>query len=140
MLHNFKFTDCKILEIIEEKKLQQIQISQGYANCSIAVIAENAVIVSDIKIAETLRKYKIDVLCLNEIPTIRLLNANNQYSQMNGFIGGALGRVENKIVVFGDLRKIDQQNRIRNFVQKYDLELVHFEDFEMIDYGGIVVI
>ena len=140
MVHNFQFTDKKILEFIEKENLQKIQIAQGYSNCSISVISENAVIVEDKKIAEILRKYNIDVLCLGDVPDIKLLNAKNQYSQMKGFIGGAMARVEDKIIVFGDLAKIDKQNKIRDSVRKYDLQIIDFTGLDVIDYGGIVII
>ena len=140
MVHHFKLTDHTILEFINQEKLSKIQISQGYANCSIAVIDRNAVIVTDPKIAEILRKDKIDVLYLTDMPDIKLLNEKNKYSQMQGFIGGPMARIEDKIVIFGDLRKIDKENKIRNFIQKYDLEIVDFEGLDVIDYGGIVLL
>ncbi len=140
MIHNFQYTEPKILEWIEKENLQKIPISQGYANCSIAVINENSAIVADAKIAETLRKYKIDVLCLDDLPDIKLWNNQNEYSKMRGFIGGAMARIEDKIMVFGDLRKIDKQGKIRDFIQNYGLELVDFEGLDVVDYGGIVVL
>lgn len=140
VVHNFQFTDQKILEFMEKENLQKIQIAQGYSNCSISVISENAVIVEDKKIAEILRKYDIDVLCLDDVPDIKLLNAKNQYSQMKGFIGGTMARVEDKIIVFGDLAKIDKQNKIRDFVRKYDLQIIDFTGLDVIDYGGMVII
>ena len=140
VIHNFKYTEPKILEFIEKQNLQKIQIAQGYSNCSIAVISENAVIVTDKTIAETLKKYHIDVLYLDKLPDIKLLNEKREYSQMQGFIGGAMARVENKVVVFGDLKRIDKNGKIKNFVQKRHLEIVDFEDLDVIDYGGMIVI
>lgn len=140
VVHNFKFTDSKILDFIEQENLHKIQISQGYSNCSIAVISKNAAIVTDSKIAEALRKYDIDVLYLDNLPDIKLLNAENEYSQMKGFIGGAMARVEDKMIVFGDLKKIDKQGKIKSFIQKYDLEIVDFKGLDVVDYGGMVVI
>ena len=140
IIHNFKYTDNKIIEILENKNLHKIQISQGYANCSIAVIDNNAVIVTDLKIAETLKKYDIDVLYLDYMPEIKLLDENYNYSKMNGFIGGAIGKIDNKIIIFGDLKKIDKDNKIFNFLKKHDLEIIDFKDLDIIDYGGIVLI
>lgn len=128
------------MKFVERENLQKIQVSQGYANCSIAVISENSAIVADKKIAETLRKYKIDVLYLEYLPDIKLWNSQNEYSKMRGFIGGAMARIEDKIIVFGDLRRIDKQGKIRDFIQKQHLEIVDFEGLDVIDYGGIVVL
>ena len=140
MIHNFQFIESQILEFIEKENLQKIQISQGYANCSIAVISENSAIVADEKIAETLRKYQIDVLCLDDLPDIKLWNSQNEYSKMRGFIGGAMARIEDKIMVFGDLKKIDKQGKIRDFIHKQELEIVDFEDLDVIDYGGMITL
>lgn len=139
MVHNFKLTDSKILATIQAQNLTKIQIAQGYSNCSIAVIDENAVIVTDSTIAKILSSYGIDVLYLQDLD-IKLLNEKGEYSQMKGFLGGAMARVEEKTVVFGDLKKIDKQGKIRDFVQKYGLELVDFEGLDVVDYGGIVVL
>ena len=104
------------------------------------MINENAVIVTDFKIAETLKKSGVDVLCLKNSPDIKLLDAQGNYSKMNGFIGGAITRVEDKVIVFGDLGKIDKTQQILNFVKKYNLELVDFKGLDVIDYGGLIII
>ncbi len=140
VIHNFKFTDTKILEYIEKENLQKIQISQGYANCSIAVINQNAAIVTDSKIAEILRNDEIEILCLDYLPDIKLLNAQNEFSQIKGFIGGAMARIEDKMIVFGDLKKIDKEGKIKDFIQNYHIEIVDFEGLDVIDYGGMVEI
>lgn len=95
---------------------------------------------TDKKIAEILRKDKIDVLCLQDFLDIKLWNSQSEYSKMRGFIGGAIARIEDKIIVFGDLRKIDKQGKIRGVIQKHNLEIVDFEGLDVIDYGGIVVL
>lgn len=137
VVHNFKYTDKKILEIIENKKLSKINISQGYSNCSICVIDKNAVIVADSKIAGILQKFGIEVLCLDYLPDVKLLDEDNNWSKMNGFIGGGITRIEDKIVVFGDLNKIDKQNKIRKFIKARNLEIVDFAGLDVVDYGGI---
>lgn len=139
-VHNFNFTDSEIVKFIEKENLQKIQILQGYSKCSIAVVNENAAIVTDAKIAETLQKYKIDVLCLEELPDIKLWNAKNQYSQMRGLIGGAMARIDDKMMVFGDLKKMDEKGKIRSFLHKHHLKIIDFEGLDVIDYGGLVVI
>ena len=139
-MHNFKFTDNKISEIIESKKLEKIQISQGYSNCSIAVLSENSAITTDLKIAQKLKKHNINVLYLEKISNINLLEKNRIFSSMAGFIGGAIGKIENKIIVFGDLSKIDESGKIRDFIKQNNLELIDFKNLDVIDYGGIITI
>lgn len=103
------------------------------------MIEQNAVIVTDLTIAKVLSNNGIEVLYLDDLD-IKLLDEKGEYSQMKGFIGGAMARVEDKIVVFGELKKLDKQGKIKDFVQKYGLELVDFEGLEVVDYGGFVVL
>lgn len=117
-IHNFKYTDKKLLEIIDKKGLNKININQGYSNCSIAVIDDNSAIVSDKKIANMLQEYGIDTLYIDEKLDIKLLDKKGNYSKMSGFIGGAIERMENNVIVFGDLNKIDKENKIRNLDRK----------------------
>lgn len=140
VVHNFKFSDKKINQIINKKGLNKIQVSQGYSNCSIAVINEKSVITSDKKIAQELEKNNIDCLYFENNSNIKLLNENDKYSKMNGFIGGAIGKAEDKVIVFGDLLKIDKSGKIRYFIEKNNLSLIDFKGLDVIDYGGIITI
>lgn len=139
-IHNFKYTDKKLLEIIDKKGLNKININQGYSNCSIAVIDDNSAIVSDKKIANMLQEYGIDTLYIDEKLDIKLLDKKGNYSKMSGFIGGAIERMENNVIVFGDLNKIDKENKIRNFITSRNLNIIDFKGFDVIDYGGIIKI
>ena len=130
----------KLLEIIDKKGLNKININQGYSNCSIAVIDDNSAIVSDKKIANMLQEYGIDTLYIDEKLDIKLLDKKGNYSKMSGFIGGAIERMENNVIVFGDLNKIDKENKIRNFITSRNLNVIDFKGFDVIDYGGIIKI
>ena len=140
VIHNFKYTDEKILEIIQKEKLNMININQGYSNCSIAVIDDKCVVVTDKKIAEKLSQNDFDVLLLEKNLDIKLLKNDGDYSRMSGFIGGCIARIDNKIVIFGDISKIDKEKKIRNFIQSRNLEIVYFNGLDVIDYGGVLVI
>ena len=78
------------------------------------------------------------MLLLDYIPDIKLKDEYGNFSSMTGFIGGAIGRVRDNIIVFGDLNKIDKENKIRNFIKARDLKLIDFKGLDVIDYGGIV--
>ena len=80
------------------------------------------------------------MLFLDYIPNIKLLNENGEYSQKNGFIGGAISRIGDNIVVLGDLDKIDYNNKIRNFIKKKNLNIKEFTGINVVDYGGIMEI
>lgn len=138
-IHNFKYTDKKILELLDIKNYNKINIKQGYSKCSIAVIDSNSAIVTDSKIANILSKNNIDVLLLDKAieKNIHLLN-NNNYSTMTGFIGGCISRIDDYIFVSGDLSKIDVDNKIRTFISNKGLSLIDFPGEDIIDYGGII--
>lgn len=135
--HNFEYTDSKVKEELIKQEYKLINTSQGYTNCSIVVVDDNSAIVTDKGLYKILQKYNIDVLYLEYQPDIKLLN-NGQYSNKIGFIGGAISRIKDKIVVFGDLDKIDYSQEIRQFIEKKKLEIIEFKGLDVLDYGGIV--
>lgn len=140
VIHNFKYTNKEALNLIDKCNLNKINIKQGYSNCSIAVIDENSVIVSDEKIANILSENKIEVLNINWNLDIKLLNSKGTYSDMTGFIGGAISRLDDYVIVFGDLEKIDKNNIIRSYIIKKGFKIIDFKGLDVIDYGGIIEI
>lgn len=140
VIHNFKYTDTKILEIIKKENLNMINIKQGYSKCSIAVIDSNSAIVTDKKIAEILIKNKIEVLLIDDDLDIKLLKNNGKYSNMKGFIGGCITRIEDKVVIFGELSKIDKNEKIRKFIESRNIKIIEFRGMDVIDYGGILTL
>lgn len=138
-LHNFEYTDSKIKEKLKKQGYELINTSQGYTNCSIAVIDDNSAIVTDKGLYKILQKHDVEVLYLEYQPDIKLLT-NNQYSNKNGFIGGAIARIDENIMVFGDLTKIDQNQVMRKFIKSRNLNIIEFKGLDVIDYGGIVEI
>jgi hypothetical protein len=136
-VHNFKYTDENIVKILGEECFNSINVSQGYTKCSVAVIDENSCITCDVGIAKLLQENGIDVLLIEEKLDIHLLK-ENKYSDMIGFIGGSIVRLENKIIVFGDLEYIDKDNKIREYILSKNLEIVDFKGLDVIDYGSIV--
>ena len=138
-LHNFEFCDSKLKQELINQGYELVNTTQGYTNCSIAVIDENSAIVTDKGLYKILQKHNVEVLYLDYEPDIKLLN-NNEYSQRKGFIGGAISKIDDKIIVFGDLNKIDKNNQIRKFIEERNLKIIDFKDLDVIDYGGIVVL
>lgn len=138
-IHNFEYTDSKVKQELIQQGYKLINTTQGYTNCSIAVIDDNSAVVTDKGLHKILKKHGIDVLYLEYEPDIKLL-LNNEYSNRKGFIGGCISRVGNSIIVFGDLNKMDKDNKIRDFILNKHLQIIDFENLDVIDYGGIVEI
>ena len=139
-IHNFKYTSKKVLEILKKESFNLINVEQGYTNCSIAVIDDNSLIINDRGLYRVLSKYNFDILFIEEELDIKLLKNDLTYSLKKGFIGGCIARIENKVIIFGDLDKIDKNSKISNFIKNRGFEIIDFKGLDVIDYGGIVVI
>lgn len=137
-IHNFEYTDSKVKQELIQQGYKLINTTQGYTNCSIAVIDDNSAIVTDKGLYKILEKHGIDVLYLEYEPDIKLL-LKNEYSNRKGFIGGCISRIGNSIIVFGDLNKIDKDNKIRDFILNKHLQIIDFRNLDVIDYGGIIL-
>lgn len=137
--HNFKYTDPKIKEELVKQGYYLINTTQGYTNCSIAVIDNNSAIVTDKGLYKILQKYNIDVLYLEYEPDIKLLT-NTGYSTRKGFIGGAISRIHENIIIFGELKRIDKEGKIRRFITSKSLNVIEFKNLDVIDYGGTVLL
>lgn len=138
-LHNFEYTDDKIKEELAIQGYELINTTQGYTNCSIAVIDDKSAIVTDKGLYKILQKHNIDVLYIEYQPDIKLLTSNG-YSNKNGFIGGAIARIGENIIIFGDLNKIDKDKKIRKFIFSKKLNIIDFKELDVIDYGGIALL
>ena len=125
-----------------------IDVEQGYSNCSTCVLDDNSCITSDIGIARALMDAGVDTLYVCE-PDIKLKKRLStifkdesrmsfEDSKMQGFIGGAMARIGDTVVVFGDIANLVNGNKIRKFVEKKGLKLHHFEGLDVVDYGGVL--
>lgn len=137
-IHNFKYTDSQIVQELKKNNFELINVKQGYSNCSIVVIDENSIILNDKGLYNSLKDSGLNILFLDYMPDIKLLNEKGNYSEMNGFIGGAIARIDDNIVVFGDLNKVDNKSYIRKFIEKKNLNIIDFSGLDVIDYGGII--
>lgn len=138
-IHNFQYTDSKTKQILIDDGYNLINTTQGYTNCSIAVIDDNSAIVSDKGLYKILQFHGIETLLVKNDLDIKLLN-ENQYSNKKGFIGGCMSRIGNSIMVFGDLNKIDIDGKIKTFIKSKGLDIIEFKGLDIIDYGGLIEI
>lgn len=147
-VHNFKYTDDVLKQYLKTAGYTLVQVEQGYSKCSICAIDDNSCIVSDMGIARTLLDKGIDVLYVSE-PDIQLLKRTNSIfidearmrfctSDMQGFIGGAMVRIQDTVILFGDINNLVNGAKIKRFVESKGLKLHWFEGLDVIDYGGII--
>ena len=58
---------------------------------------------------------------------------------MNGFVGGAISILdENNVVIFGDLNKIDKNDKIKKFILSKNKNIIDFKNLDVVDYGGMI--
>lgn len=136
-IHNLKQTDEILKQELIKNGYELINTTQGYTNCSIAVIDDTSAIVTDKGLFKILEKHGIETLYIPEQLDIKLLNGN-EYSVKKGLIGGCISKIGDKIIVFGDLDKIDYTKKIRKFIQIKNREIIEFKGFDVIDYGGLI--
>lgn len=139
VVHNFEFTDSKLLEFIDEHGLKRISVNQGYSNCSVCVVSEKACVTSDVGICKALKLVDIDCLLLDS-NCIKLLNKNGLETKMRGFIGGASCVIGDEFILFGDSERLDNKFELLDFLDGYGLRLKDFKGLDIYDYGGIVVL
>lgn len=147
-IHNFKYTDNVVKFYLERHGYNLIDVEQGYSKCSTCVVDDNSCITTDIGIARKLLDAGIDTLYVSE-PDIKLKTRANKIfvkestmsfvdSTMQGFIGGALARLGNTVILFGDISNLVNGSKIKSFVEKKGLKFHHFEGLDVVDYGGVL--
>lgn len=147
-VHNFNYTDKNLLAYLKGADFNFVHVNQGYSKCSTCVLTEDACIVSDIGIARALIDAGIDVLYVSE-PDIKLLKRTNsifideermrfEYSDMTGFIGGAMVRLGDTVILFGDKCNLVNGGKIQKFIENKGLKFHDFEGLDIIDYGGVI--
>ena len=134
---NFKYVEKNIKIIIESSDLEKISVNQGYTRCSLFSIDETHYITSDLGIKKKLEDKGLNVLYITS-NNIRLLDKNSNYSKMNGFIGGALFKLKNNIVLFGDISKLEQGIELKEYIENLGYNFIYFEGEEVIDYGSVI--
>lgn len=147
-VHNFKYTDKNVLAYLKGENFNFVQVEQGYSKCSTCVLTDNSCITSDIGIARALIDTEIDVLYVSE-PDIKLLKRTNtifideermrfEYSNMVGFIGGAMVRLGDEVILFGDKCNLVNGGKIQKFIESKGLKFHDFKGLDIIDYGGVI--
>lgn len=129
-IHNLKFTNKDLKKRAEDLGMIFINVKQGYTKCNVVVINEDAIITSDMGIYKA-TKDLLKVLLIS--PGQVLLPGMN-----TGFLGGASGRVGNKIIFNGDLSTHSDFNEIVNFIKAEGLEPIWFEGCPLLDIGSII--
>lgn len=132
--HYLNYTDSKIIEYYKTNGAKLINVKQGYTKCSVAIINENAIITSDIKIAEYAQNVGIDALFTDNDQII--LKGQNC-----GFFGGICGKMDkNTLIINGNIEKLRNAESLLKFCQKYSVNIKPLNDSIPEDIGSILPI
>ncbi len=115
--HNLNFTESTIHEYYKSGSGKLINVKQGYTKCSVCVIAENAIITSDIKICESAKNYGIDAIYVDP-SEIKLSGMSN------GFVGGICGLIDkHTLAVNGDVMLTSFGRKFVGFCDKHEVSV-----------------
>lgn len=130
---NQKTIDPNLIDSYKEKKLNLINVNQGYAKCSTAIINSNSIITSDPSIYKNAKEHNIDALKI--VPGHIDLPGYNY-----GFIGGACSLIDkNKILFIGDINTHPDAKAICDFINYRDIEIVNLvPNKRLLDIGGMI--
>lgn len=133
-IHNFKYTDEKLIYYLKKENIKFINVNQGYSKCSTSIINNNAIITSDKSINNSCRKYNIEVLLIKE-GFIDLPGLNY------GFIGGSSAVISTKEILFtGNYGNHPNYNEINDFLLKNGKTPIILSNDNIIDLGSIITL
>lgn len=131
-IHNFKYTDEKLKYYLTKENVEFINVKQGYAKCSIAIIGQDSAITADYPIYEKLKQIGFNILLVE--PGHILLEG-----QKYGFIGGTCGSLSSNLaVISGTLEDHPNKEEILDFYKKNKIELITLSNNKILDIGTII--
>lgn len=131
-IHNFNYTDKKILEYLDKNNIKKIHVKQGYCKCSICIVDESSIITSDEGIYKEAIKNELNCLLI-EKGHINLFDLNY------GFIGGCSGLISNDtLAFFGDISNHPSYNEIVDFISSRNKNIISLSNEELLDLGSII--
>ncbi len=111
-----------------------VDVKQGYAKCSCAVVDENSIITDDESIAAALLQNGFDVLAVQK-GSVKL----NGFDY--GFIGGCCGKISKDTLAFcGDISTHSDFIRINSFLRERSVYPLSLTEGELTDIGSIIPI
>ncbi len=129
LVHRLEYTDPLILE--SHPHLKKIPVKQGYSRCNLLFLNDDRYITSDRGIDEALRKNELDGIFVS--PEGIVLPGFT-----NGFIGGTMGVLENRVFILGSLRHYPCGELIKNYLDRLHYKVVELFDGPLFDGGSIL--
>ncbi len=124
---NTKYADKYIMDYYNKNGFRIIHINQGYAKCNICPISENMILTEDAGIFKIIDSIKELNVFLIEKGKVRLDGFDY------GFIGGASGQFEKKILFCGCI-----EEDIAQTLAEHNIEYIELSNDKLYDYGSIL--
>lgn len=130
LVHYLNHTNSLVLQHAKDSGKKLISVKQGYTKCSTVVVNDNTIITSDQGIYHSTKN---DMNTLLIQPGHVLLEGHDY-----GFLGGASGCFENSVIFHGDLSMHPDFEKIVEFVEANNKEVIYFNEFPLTDIGSIL--
>lgn len=112
--------------------LQSINVKQGYARCSVAVVSDGAAITADWTLYQRMTACGFDVLLVE--PGDILLDGYD-----TGLLGGCCGLLDkDKLAFTGNLEQYQSGREILDFLERHQVQPVYLRNGKLLDVGGIL--
>jgi hypothetical protein len=130
-VHRLEYTDPVLLQ--QCHALKKIPVKQGYTRCNLLLLRDNHYVTSDEGIFENLQRSGLTGIFVS--PEGVLLPGFS-----NGFIGGAMGTLNNTVYIVGNLSHFPEGETVRKFLTDLAYEITELYEGPLFDGGGILFI
>ena len=130
---NEKNISRHILDTASKNGAEIIHVNQGYTKCSMLIVGDNDIITSDRGIHTAAQKLEINSLLIGA-------GSVSLEPYEYGFIGGATGKLGNKIFFCGELEEHPDRVKIQEFISSCDKECIFLPFDKLTDMGSILFI
>ncbi len=131
-IHNFDYTDEKLLFYLKKEGLELLHVKQAYSKCSLALVTENAGITSDPQIYSKLKDLNYNILLIDH-------KHIDLEGQNYGFIGGTNGHISAKeSLISGSLSLHPSRDKILDFFRVHEVELKFLSKKNIRDIASII--
>ena len=129
LVHRLEYTDPVILQNCYT--LKKIPVKQAYTRCNLLLLRDDHYITSDRGILKNLQRSGLEGKFVS--PEGILLPGFP-----NGFIGGAMGLLNDTIFIIGSLAYFPEGGAVRKFLEDHEYRIVELYQGPLVDGGGIL--
>ena len=131
LFHKSGYTDSIVMEINKDKKF--ISVPQAYTRCGLVHLCEDNFLTSDRGIEKVLLQNSLSCFYFN--PDEIIIKDHK-----NGFIGGTIGILGNRIFFNGNIELHADGNRLKEHLLKLNFDVVNLSDEYLYDGGCILFV